>query len=449
MALALDQFIQRISDSCVMSKEDIAESMAALPSEKQPHDGAALAKLLVRNKELTAYQAQQIYAGKGKLLVLGNYLILDKIGAGGMGQVFKARHKRMNRIVTVKLLPPELNKDEAIIKRFHREAEAAAKLNHPNIVIAHDADEAPGGIHFLVMEYVEGRDLAQVLQSESPLSIERALDFVLQAARGLEFAHENGVVHRDIKPGNLLLDAKGVVKILDMGLARVHDAAVQVAHDELTKSGDMIGTVDYMAPEQAFSTHTVDGRADIYSLGCTWFRLLTYRHLYEGDSIVQKLTAHQSQPIPRLRQKRPDVPIKMETIFERMVAKRPDDRYQSMTEVIADLEAMCETMIATSTEREIDCELGSRFDSNKGSRSNVGDDSLTSAFHESAAVADTSDLDASPTISIAHALQPTAPISENEISEALTVALQVQPKRPSGPWWRNHKQLDLNQAKLD
>jgi serine/threonine-protein kinase len=236
MAVALDQFIRRVAESSVMSQEDIALLLAALPVEKQPANGETLAKLLVKEKKLTKYQAEQIYAGKGKSLVLGNYVILDKIGAGGMGQVFKARHKRMNRLVAIKLLPPEVNKDEATIQRFHREVQAAAKLTHPNIVIAYDADEAPGSVHFLVMEYVAGKDLAHLVANEKNLPVGKVLNYILQAAKGLAYAHENGVVHRDIKPANLLLDEKGTIKILDMGLARLHDSAAQAAKEGLTKS---------------------------------------------------------------------------------------------------------------------------------------------------------------------------------------------------------------------
>src|SRR5262249_43367347 len=163
-----------------------------------------------RHKKLTKFQVEQVWQGKGKSLVLENYLLLEKIGQGGMGQVFKARHRVMERIVAVKVLPPAMVKDRTAVQRFRREVQAAARINHPNIVTAFDADQA-GGVHFLVMEFVEGSDLSALVKSNGPLPVEQAVACILQAARGLEFAHGEGIVHRDIKPANLLLDRKGTI----------------------------------------------------------------------------------------------------------------------------------------------------------------------------------------------------------------------------------------------
>ncbi|MDX1945779.1 MAG: LamG-like jellyroll fold domain-containing protein, partial [Pirellulaceae bacterium] len=211
------------------------------------------------------------------------------------------------------------------------------KLSHPNIVTAHDADQA-GGVHFLVMEYVEGSDLSALVKKHGPLQGSKAISYIVQAAKGLEYAHKKGVVHRDIKPANLLLDTEGTVKILDMGLARIDvggDAATQA---ELTGTGAVMGTVDYMSPEQAISTKGVDGRTDIYSLGCTLYYLLSGRPLYDGETITAKLIAHQTKPIPALAEVQEGVPSEVQAIFEKMVAKQVGDRYQSMTAVLADLE---------------------------------------------------------------------------------------------------------------
>jgi serine/threonine-protein kinase len=191
-----------------------------LPKERRPADGEQCARPLVKEKHLTAYQAQEVYAGRGTRLVLGNYLILDKLGQGGMGMVLKAEHKRMGRVVALKVMSAAGMKNPDAVRRFQREVQAAAKLTHPNIVRAFDADEAAGQ-HFLVMEYVEGADLSRLVKRNGPLSIEKALHCVRQAAEALAFAHQAGVVHRDIKPANLLLDDEGTVKILDMGLARL------------------------------------------------------------------------------------------------------------------------------------------------------------------------------------------------------------------------------------
>lgn len=248
----------------------------------------------------------------------------------------------MKRMVAIKMLPAKTLTDAAAVARFQREVEAAAKLEHANIVAAHDADEA-NGVHFLVMQYVAGSDLSALVKKNGPLAITRAVDYILQAARGLDYAHKHGVIHRDIKPGNLLLDNEGIVKILDMGLARIEGDGNVNAQAELTATGDVMGTVDYMAPEQARSTHSADARADIYSLGCSLFYLLTAKPLYGGDTITNKLIAHQFDPIPSLRDVRADVPEQLEMVLRKMIAKSVDERYQSMSQVIAELEQCQET----------------------------------------------------------------------------------------------------------
>jgi len=335
VAISLEQFVRQLADSTLLSGDEADALIAALPADKKPQDGEQLARELVRQKKLTAYQAQQIYAGKGRSLLLGNYVILDKLGQGGMGMVLKAVHKRMERVVALKVISPKAVRSPEVLARFHREVKAAARLEHPNIVIAHDADEA-AGTHFLVMQYVDGSDLSARVRQHGVLTLDQALDCILQAARGLQYAHEHGVVHRDIKPANLLLDAQGTVKILDMGLARLDSAGVQ--QDELTGTGQIMGTVDYMAPEQARDTKHADARADIYSLGATLWYLLTGRPLYAGETAVEKLLAHQTKPIPSLRSGCPAATPKLEAAFARMVAKKPEDRYQTMQTLIADLE---------------------------------------------------------------------------------------------------------------
>jgi serine/threonine protein kinase len=259
-----------------------------------------------------------------------------------MGMVLKARHKRMDRVVAIKILSAKALQSPDAVKRFGREVQAAAKLHHPNIVTAFDADEAHG-THFLVMEYVEGKNLSQLVKEKGRLPVEQAVECVLQAARGLEYAHGKGIVHRDIKPANLLLSPDGVVKILDMGLARLENVAS--GDSELTGTGQIMGTVDYMAPEQAVSTKNADLRADIYSLGITLWYLLTGRMAYEGDTLMAKLVAHREQPIPSLLPLLaggPQRPVsasaaRLNEVFQKMVAKRPEDRYPSMTHLIADL----------------------------------------------------------------------------------------------------------------
>jgi len=331
MAVALEQFVKQLADSGVIAPGKLEKF---IPPKAAPKDAQELARLLVQSKTLTKFQIQEIYQGRAKSLILGNYTILDKIGAGGMGQVFKAEHRRMERIVAIKMLPKNMLADPATVARFQREVRAASKLLHPNIVSAFDADEA-GGVHFLVMEYVEGMDLSALVKKSGPGSVAKAVNYILQAAKGLEFAHKRGVIHRDIKPANLLLDAEGTVKILDMGLARIDSGGEPGTQAELTTTGAVMGTVDYMAPEQALSTHDADARADIYSLGCTLYYLLSGKATYDGETLMAKLLAHREQPIPPLGA---DVPEELEAVFRKMVAKRVEDRYQTMGAVVAALE---------------------------------------------------------------------------------------------------------------
>jgi serine/threonine protein kinase len=331
MAISLEQFVKHLEDSGILAGDTLGDF---LPPKASPRDAEDLARELVRHKKLTKFQAEELYRGKGKSLTLGNYVLIEKIGAGGMGQVFKAEHRRMHRMVAIKLLPAAMTRDKAAIARFEREVTAAARLRHPNIIATDDADHA-NGVNFLVMELVDGSDLSALVKKNGPFPVDKAVNYILQAAKGLEFAHAEGVVHRDIKPANLLLDKKGTVKILDMGLARIHGEGGQA---ELTSTGAVMGTVDYMAPEQALSTKTADARADIYALGCSLHYLLTGKATYDGDTLMAKLLAHREQPIPDLRAVCPQVPDQLEAIFKTMVAKTIEDRYQTMTAVIADLE---------------------------------------------------------------------------------------------------------------
>jgi serine/threonine protein kinase len=338
LAIPLEQFVQQLTHSGLMSAAEVASFQQSLPADRRPKDAETLARELVQANRLTKYQASAVYQGKTKGLVFGEYVVLDKLGQGGMGVVLKAQHRRMKRVVAVKMIAGAALKSPDAVKRFYREVEAAARLDHPNIVTAHDASEHEG-VHYLVMQFVEGKDLAAIVKERGPLPVAQAVDCVLQAARGLEYAHAQGIVHRDIKPGNLLLDTAGTVKILDMGLARVAGLEGDPHAEKLTQSGQVMGSVDYMAPEQALDTHTADARADIYSLGCTLYRLLTAEAPYKGESLAKILIGHQLSPIPSLCKARSDVPPQLDAIYQKMVAKRPEDRQQSMAEVVAELEA--------------------------------------------------------------------------------------------------------------
>ncbi|QDU31402.1 Serine/threonine-protein kinase PknB [Anatilimnocola aggregata] len=355
MAVALETVVKQLEDSGIVAQGKLENF---IPPKAAPKDAHELVAQLVKEHHLTKFQAAQVAAGKSKSLILGEYTILDRIGAGGMGQVLKALHRRMDRTVAIKMLPSATMKDAAAIARFEREVRAAAKLSHPNIVAAHDAGQA-NGVHFLVMEYVEGQDLSALVKKNGAFPVAKATNYILQAARGLEFAHGEGVVHRDIKPANLLLDKKGVVKILDMGLARIESDGETATQAELTGTGAVMGTVDYMAPEQAMSTKSADARADIYSLGCSLFYLLTGKPTFEGETITAKLVAHQAHPIPELRKACSEASAELESVFSKMLAKKLEDRYQSMSEVIADLERLggrSQTSLGTSQAASTNCE---------------------------------------------------------------------------------------------
>ena len=336
----VEKFLEGLRASGLMTADEVNDFMVTLPPFFGDPTVKSLAAELVRRGKLTRYQAGRIASGRPEGLVLGKYVIQDKIGEGGMGEVFVAEHRRMKRPVVVKILPQTAIESGYAIRRFQREVEAAAQLHHPNIVTAYDADEEDG-IYFLVMEFVDGRPLGEVVQSEGPFPIAKSVEIMLQAARGLEYAHSKGIVHRDIKPNNLLLDRTGVIKVLDMGLARFADGRQTMADgdgDSLTRDNQIIGTVEYMAPEQVDDSSGADRRSDIYSLGCTWYRLLTNRPPFLGETLVQTLLSHRLDPIPSVLDFRSDAPPELDELMAKMLAKNPSERYQSMTEVIVALQ---------------------------------------------------------------------------------------------------------------
>ena len=265
--------------------------------------------------------------------VIEDYEILEKIG-GNMGWVFKARHRLLNKVVALKLLPAEWMADSNRLERFEREIRALGQLEHPNLVTAADARRMDSW-YFVVMEWIEGLDLHQLVKAHGPLPISAACEAARQAALGLQFAHEHGLIHRDIKPSNLMLSVTGIVKVIDMGLALANEGTSA----QLTQTGQVMGTMNYCAPEQFRNASTVDTRADIYSLGCTLYHLIAGKVPYgHRKSITEIVQAHLNEPFPNLREARPDAPGELETLLKRMTEKDPDARFPTPGAVAEALE---------------------------------------------------------------------------------------------------------------
>ena len=308
---------------------------------------------LAMQQRITEFQRSVILRQKLEPLVLDDrYLLCDYVGGGGMGMVYKAFDCRVERTVAVKMLRAVDNLSGKGLERFHREVVALGRLKHPNIITAYDAGEHRGS-PFLVMELVEGRDLGALVTDNGPLAVQAASRMMIEAAVGLGYAHRKGVIHRDIKPTNLMLELADAeddfarrlqtIKILDLGLARVASKRDLVGDEKPEKSLTVVdttmGTVDYMAPEQASNAKMADHRSDIYSLGCTFYYLLTGKPMYDTDNFMAAMLAHVRDPIPSLRDDRTDVPSELDEVFAKMVAKEPDDRFQTWSSLIKALES--------------------------------------------------------------------------------------------------------------
>lgn len=324
-----DDFLQLLRKTSLLTPQQLD---SLIQQRSLPADASGTAAALIQAGVLTRFQADQLLKGRYRGFELGKYRILEPIGGGAMGTVLLCEHQQMRHKVAVKLLSRQIvEKDPTALARFQREARAAAALNHPNIVRTHDIDQA-NGHHYLVMDYVEGETLQEVVAQNGCLPAEQAIHYVIQAALGLQHIHEAGLIHRDLKPGNLLLDSEGTVKILDLGLALF----TEDDDDQLTNNGSggtILGTADFLSPEQAANSHDVDNRTDIFSLGATLYYLLTGRPPYGDLPLTRKLLAlHLSDPRP-IREFRKDLPPGLVAIIEKMMAKDPSERFQSALEV--------------------------------------------------------------------------------------------------------------------
>jgi len=332
MASSVQLFLESLEQSKLLGDRQLTEARSLAHGETLPK---TIAKKLVKRRYLTRWQARVLVAGKKGPFFFENYELLEPLGHGAMGSVFKARQKAMTRIVALKIMSPRLLKNQRALTRFKREIRAAAALDHPHIIHAFDAGCAKSK-YFLVMEYAAGHDLRDWIAAAGKSSVKWCCECIRQAALGLQHAHERGIVHRDIKPSNLLLIQKAIgdpplLKIADFGFAR---AALDVAGDPaLTRIGQALGTSDYIAPEQAQDSTQSDIRADIFSLGCTLFELLSGQLPFRGTSAFERLMARFKQDAPLVSSLRPDICPELDQIVAQMLARDPARRLQTPAEV--------------------------------------------------------------------------------------------------------------------
>jgi serine/threonine-protein kinase len=336
------KFLGHLKQSGLLSAEQLVEAVDRLPDT---HRGRLVARHFVERGLLTKFQAEMLLAGRTSGFVLGQYRILEQLGQGGTGRVFKAVHQAMNRVVALKLIFADVLKTERGLQMFQREVQAAARLMHPNIVTAYDANRF-GDRHYLIMEYVDGPNLEQLVRDAGPLAVGQACDFIRQAAQGLDYAHQRGMVHRDIKPSNLLVQrpaamatsAPCLVKILDFGLARLHEPSAAGGPGTILIQGNVVmGTPDFLSPEQARNLHHADIRSDLYSLGCTFYFLLTGQVPFPGGNNIEKLMRHWTDEALPVERHRADVPPAVGAIVRLLLAKDPDARFQTPAELAAAL----------------------------------------------------------------------------------------------------------------
>ena len=349
MISTFEDWLAELRKSGLLSAADV-EEVALVGRTRRWQEWDELFEILARRRLVSIYAGRKILQGKVGELFFGPFALLDKLGEGGMGKVYRARRQTDGAIVALKVVRPHLLAHPLIRRRYEREVAAALSLNHPNIVQVYEAGQHEGR-HYLVMEFIDGIDLSRLGKEYRPLAIPEACEYIRQSALGLHHAHERGFVHRDIKPSNIIVAGErhlpqaveaAVAKILDMGLVRAIGADEEgVEPLELTREGVVVGTPDYMAPEQAKNSRRVDIRADLYSLGCTLYFLLAGRPPFAEGTAIEKILKHQLDPVPPVRQYRPDVPAEVEELLLRMLAKQPQDRPSSALEVAQELEKWC------------------------------------------------------------------------------------------------------------
>ncbi len=338
--LTVGQFLQALESLQLLGSLPLEMLRRQYPAARHHHDAKKLAQEVVEADLLTRYQADVVYQGLGQSLVIGPYVVVDPMSVNQAGNIFKARHRESERIVILRVMLTSARTAADRVKRFQQEARGAVLLEHPNLARALDSG-GDGNRLYIASEFVEGVDLETLIEQQGPLSVEQAVNYLWQVAEGMAYAHTRGVIHRDLKPCNLSVDAQGRVLVLNLALARFNDASYGAAAEDvesLTTTGQIVGTIDFMSPEQAANSRYSNDRSDIYSLGCTLYWLLNGTPPYQARTPMEKLIAHRDQPIPSLRESRDDVPEALDRIYHRAVAKRTEDRYGSMKELAADLE---------------------------------------------------------------------------------------------------------------
>lgn len=323
-----------IRRSGVLSDRQFEEVCGKILGGEYPRDSSALAERLVAEKVLTEFQASRLLRNKAHGFVVGRYIVLDRLGEGNKGRVFKAQHKLMGRLVALKVIAPQIASRASSIARFHREMRLLGRLDHPNVVRAFDADQA-ADLLYIVMEYVAGRDLEKLLRDRGPLPPAEVADYMAQAALGLGHAHGQGIVHRDVKPTNLIINEEGQVKVLDLGLGALLEADSQTSF--ATAAGRSVGTLNYMSPEQA-TAGDLDGRSDLFNLGCTMYQLLSGRIPFPGETVVECLKRRaRGNPDP-ITDLRPDLPPRLVAVLDKLMAYKPEDRFQTAAEAATALQ---------------------------------------------------------------------------------------------------------------
>lgn len=346
-----EDLVELIRKSGVIDENLLSDYLRRSGGRGLPAAARDCAAEMVREAVITAFQAEQYLQGKYRGFTIGNYKLLERVGIGGMGQVFLCEHLHLKKRVAVKVLPPHKANQPSALGRFYREARAAASIEHPNVVRTHDIDK-DGELHYIVMDYVNGPNLLDVVKKFGPMDVGRATSYIHQVSKGLDCAFRAGIIHRDLKPGNILIDRRGVARLLDLGLARFYtdnNDLLTLKYDEKA----VLGTADYVAPEQVADSHTVDARADIYSLGATFYFLLAGHPPFPTGTVSQKLNWHCTRDPEPIRKLRPEVSHGLAAALEKMMAKDPKARFQSAAFLAEELSIWVPDKVALPGPQEI------------------------------------------------------------------------------------------------